>query len=74
MPNGDSKAADAFDLAMSQVAAGHPAEGREELSDIRTEELVRLHKQARVTNGLIESILIERLGPASSTMLLAAKG
>lgn len=75
MAIGDSPdAGEAFELAWPQIAEGHPGKARESLALAKTEDLVRLHRYARVTNGLVESILIERLGAASAAMLLAAKG
>ncbi len=74
MANGALDAMNAFDQALSAVSEGHPTIARDELTGVSTEELVRLHRKVRVVCGIIESLLIERVGAASAVMLLAAKG
>lgn len=74
MADCEPRAWEAFDAAMTAVTGGHATVARDEFKDIRTEDLVRLHRYAHITSGAIEFILIERLGPSSAALLLAAKG
>lgn len=63
-----------FDEAFFSIWQGYPSQAQESLKDVSTEDLVRLHRAVRVSAGVIESIVIARVGAGPAAMLLAAKG